>query len=74
MVVVTWIFSILIIFSFALNVNSKTITGNAKVIDGDTIHIGSSKIRLHGIDAPETDQTCKKKILHGLVVKNLHKL
>ena len=61
MVVVTWIFSILIIFSFALNVNAKTITGNAKVIDGDTIHIGSNKIRLHGIDAPETDQTCEKK-------------
>ena len=61
MVVVTWIFSILIIFSLALNVNSKTITGNAKVIDGDTIHIGSNKIRLHGIDAPETDQTCEKK-------------
>ncbi|MDC0057168.1 thermonuclease family protein [Alphaproteobacteria bacterium] len=61
MVVVTWIFSILIIFSVSLNVNAKTITGNAKVIDGDTIHIGSSKIRLHGIDAPETDQTCEKK-------------
>ena len=41
-------------YSFA-----KTIIGKAKVIDGDTIHIKNNKIRLHGIDAPETKQTCK---------------
>ena len=40
-------------FSFA-----KTIVGKPKVIDGDTIHINKNKIRLHGIDAPETKQTC----------------
>jgi len=61
MVVVIWIFSILIIYSFAPNADSKTIIGNAKVIDGDTIHIGSNQLRLHGIDAPETNQTCEKK-------------
>ena len=60
MAVITFIFSILIIFSFALKLDSKTIKGNAKVIDGDTIHIGSNKIRLHGIDAPESRQKCKK--------------
>ena len=60
MAAITWIFSILFIFSFAPNLASKTITGNAKVVDGDTIHIGLNKIRLHGIDAPETNQTCKK--------------
>ena len=38
---------------------SKTILGKARIIDGDTIHIKSNKIRLHGIDAPETKQTCK---------------
>ena len=31
----------------------KTITGIAKVIDGDTILINKKKIRLFGIDAPE---------------------
>ena len=36
----------------------KIIRGSAKIIDGDTIHIGKNKIRLHGIDAPEIDQTC----------------
>ena len=61
MVAATWIFSILFILSFSPNLASKTIVGNAKVIDGDTIHIGSNKIRLHGIDAPETNQTCEKK-------------
>ena len=28
------------------------------MIDGDTIHIGKNKIRLHGIDAPERNQKC----------------
>ena len=31
-----------------------------KIIDGDTIHIGKNKIRLHAIDAPETKQKCTK--------------
>lgn len=48
--------SLLFITNFA---NSKTILGKARIIDGDTIHIKSNKIRLHGIDAPETKQTCK---------------
>ena len=60
MAAATLIFSILVILSIAPDLGSKTITGNAKVIDGDTIHIGSNKIRLHGIDAPEIDQTCEK--------------
>ena len=41
----------------------KEITGYAKIIDGDTIKINSNKIRLHGIDAPETKQKCKKERL-----------
>ena len=38
--------------------NAKTIIGKTKIIDGDTIYINKNKIRLHGIDAPEKDQTC----------------
>jgi endonuclease YncB( thermonuclease family) len=34
------------------------IVGKARVIDGDTIDITGTRIRLQGIDAPETDQTC----------------
>jgi endonuclease YncB( thermonuclease family) len=29
-----------------------------RVVDGDTLAIGATKIRLEGIDAPETDQIC----------------
>jgi endonuclease YncB( thermonuclease family) len=34
------------------------IIGKAWVIDGDTINISDTHIRLEGIDAPESDQTC----------------
>jgi endonuclease YncB( thermonuclease family) len=34
------------------------ISGVPLVVDGDTIEIGTIKIRLEGIDAPETDQIC----------------
>lgn len=33
------------------------VTGPVRVIDGDTIHIAGELIRLHGIDAPEKDQS-----------------
>ena len=53
------IFFFVIIFLTSTNSFSKTIIGKAQIIDGDTIHINNNKIRLHGIDAPETKQTCK---------------
>ncbi len=34
------------------------ITGIAYVIDGDTLDIHGKRIRLHGVDAPESAQTC----------------
>ena len=34
------------------------ITGMPRIVDGDTIQIDTTKIRLSGIDAPETDQLC----------------
>ena len=50
----------LILFSSA-SFSEKIIEGKVKIIDGDTIHIEKNKIRLHGIDAPEIDQTCTIK-------------
>src|SRR3546814_18825187 len=34
------------------------IVGQASVIDGDTIEVHGARIRLHGIDAPASDQLC----------------
>ena len=49
------------------------VTGKPRIIDGDTIHIGKTKIRLHGIDAPEMKQTCRtgkgKEQMCGVLAK-----
>ena len=42
--------------------NSFEYVGKAVVTDGDTIHVASEKIRLHGIDAPESGQFCENSI------------
>ena len=38
---------------------AEPIVGRASVIDGDTIDVRGTRIRLHGIDTPETAQLCK---------------
>jgi endonuclease YncB( thermonuclease family) len=38
---------------------AENIAGRASVIDGDTIEIHGTRIRLWGIDAPESDQLCR---------------
>ena len=40
-----------------------SVSGFAKVTDGDTIKIDAFKIRLDGIDAPEKKQKCKRPYL-----------
>jgi len=37
------------------------LTGSPRIIDGDTIAIGKTRIRLEAIDAPEAAQTCGRK-------------
>jgi endonuclease YncB( thermonuclease family) len=34
------------------------LSGVPRIVDGDTLAIASTKVRLEGIDAPETDQVC----------------
>ena len=38
---------------------AEVLAGRASVIDGDTIEIHGQRIRLFGIDAPESGQSCK---------------
>ncbi|HEX8232075.1 MAG TPA: thermonuclease family protein [Caulobacteraceae bacterium] len=38
--------------------SATLIQGPARVIDGDTLEVNAERIRLHGIDAVERDQTC----------------
>ena len=56
------IITILILF-FCQTIQASEIIGFPKIIDGDSIHIKSYKIRLEGIDAPEMKQKCKKPYL-----------
>ncbi len=39
------------------------VTGRATIVDGDTLDIGGKRIRLHGIDAPESQQNCQTESL-----------
>jgi endonuclease YncB( thermonuclease family) len=36
-----------------------TISGRAKVVDGDSLEVAGERIRLFGIDAPEAHQQCR---------------
>jgi endonuclease YncB( thermonuclease family) len=45
--------------AYASDAGPVVLSGPARVIDGDTISIAGTRIRLEGIDAPEAGQTCK---------------
>ena len=60
-------------FIFLLSITVSAVTKKVQVIDGDTIHIGTIKYRLFGIDALEIKQICEKdnkKIQCGILAKN----
>lgn len=40
---------------------AEPIMGRASVVDGDTLDVRGTRIRLHGIDAPESAQLCQDR-------------
>tara|TARA_B100000902_G_C26911610_1_gene717168 strand:+ start:47 stop:538 length:492 start_codon:yes stop_codon:yes gene_type:complete len=54
---------IILTLFFFQTIQASEIIGFPKIVDGDSIHIKSYKIRLEGIDAPEMKQKCKKPYL-----------
>lgn len=53
--------AVILLAGLTVAVPAMTITGSARISDGDTISIEGTRIRLNGIDAPETDQVCLDK-------------
>lgn len=41
------------------NANSADMVGQASIIDGDTLEIHGTRIRIWGVDAPESSQLCR---------------
>ena len=49
----------LLLLLYPAAAEAETLTGKPYVTDGDTVKISGERIRLEGIDAPETNQRCK---------------
>jgi len=58
-------FKIIFLLFFAISllaasyVLAESPNGPIRVIDGDTLDVGGTRVRLHGIDAPEARQRCE---------------
>jgi endonuclease YncB( thermonuclease family) len=50
---------IVIVLAFGSAAYAGDLIGQASVIDGDTLEIHGSRVRIFGIDAPESDQLCR---------------
>ena len=53
-------FALAVIAIASVSISAKAdVVGPARIVDGDTIEITGTKIRMHGIDAPESKQSCQ---------------
>jgi endonuclease YncB( thermonuclease family) len=50
-----------IFLAMNLAVSADDLAGQASIIDGDTLEIHGTRIRLWGIDARESDQLCRNE-------------
>lgn len=53
-----WFATAALLISLIATASAQTYVGRAYVIDGDTIEVQEERIRINGIDAPESEQTC----------------
>ena len=52
-------FDIAQVFASPSDGGNAVVSGPVRVVDGDTLAIGKSRIRLYGLDAPESKQACQ---------------
>lgn len=52
---------LLVAFSAVASAKATELSGVASVVDGDTLELHGHRIRLHGIDAPESAQACRRR-------------
>ena len=52
------LYLLILLFTYGTPVHAQITTGPTSVIDGDTLDIHGTRIRLFGIDAPESGQSC----------------
>ena len=53
-----WVICLMLLVASG-SANSADLVGQASIIDGNTLEIHGSRIRLWGIDAPESSQLCR---------------
>ena len=51
---------LMLAFACATPGHAQLVQGPARAVDGDTLEVAGKRVRLFGVDAPESDQTCQK--------------
>jgi endonuclease YncB( thermonuclease family) len=59
MTIIRWLIAGLVIIASCGIGRCDELVGQASIIDGDTLEIHATRIRLWGIDAPESTQLCR---------------
>jgi endonuclease YncB( thermonuclease family) len=66
--------AIFLFLVLACPLSATEVSGIPRIVDADTVYVGTQKIRLSGVDAPETDQVCLDPLGHnsscGVEAKN----